>query len=172
MNESPSTTPTQPRSRIPVLISLGIVATFIFIYFLFRAKNEPVTRQRLSEARAQWEKRAPKNYDLEVIVSGRQGATYEIRVRNGQVVAALRNRAPLLQHRTFATWSGSGMLDTIETDMETLEFALKHPDDPKRMMLTLRARFDKDTGLPLEYLRSQWGAHHDVTWTVTRFEPK
>lgn len=64
------------------------------------------------------------------------------------------------------------MFDTMETDLDTLEFAVAHPDDPKRIMLTLRAHIDEQTGLPKTFLRSEWGSNHDVTWKVTRFEAK
>lgn len=165
-------TETKPRSRLPALIGLGIVLGVILSLVIFRPQSESVTRDRLAKARELWAKNGPKNYDLEVVVTGRQGATYAVEVREGEVAKALRNDAPLTQLRTFRTWSGPGMFDTIETDVETLEFALAHPNDSKAIMLTLRARFDPQTGLPLEYLRSQWGTNHDVTWKVSKFEVK
>jgi hypothetical protein len=162
----------KPRSRVPALIGLGIVLGVVGSFVLFRPKNEAVTRGRLTKAREQWSQNGPKNYDLEVVVTGRQGATYEVEVRDGEVTKALRNHAPLTQQRTFRTWSGPGMFDTMETDVDTLEFAQTNPNDSKAIMLTLRARFDAKTGLPLEYLRSQWGTNHDVTWKVSKFEVK
>lgn len=165
---------TQPsRRRLAPFIGLAAVVVTIGVFaWLVRAKNEPVTRGRLNAAREKWLENEPKNYDLEVAVSGRQSATYEVHVRNGEVIEALRNEAPLKQQRTFRTWSGPGMFDTIETDVDTLEFANAHPDDPKSIMLTLRAKFDEKTGLPMSYLRSEWGTNHDVSWKVIRFEPK
>src|SRR6187401_2804580 len=98
-------TENKPRSRIPALIGLGIVLGVIAAIFLFRSKNEAVTRERLTLAREQWEQNGPKNYNLEVAVTGRQGATYEVEVRDGEVAKALRNHSPLTQQRTFRTWS-------------------------------------------------------------------
>lgn len=160
------------RSRFPALIGLLIVLGAIATFFLFRAPGKPLTRALLSQARERWEKQGPKDYHLEVSVSGRQGATYAVEVHNGEVTEALRNGAPLQQQRTFRTWSVPGMFDTMETDLDTLEFAVAHPDDPKRIMLTLRAHIDEQTGLPKTFLRSEWGSNHDVTWKVTRFEAK
>jgi hypothetical protein len=160
------------RSRVPAMVGVGIILGVVASFFLFRSTNEAVTRERLAKAREQWAQSGPKNYDLEVVVTGRQEATYEVEVRNGEVAKAMRNRAPLTQQRTFRTWSGPGMFDTIETDVDTLEFAKANPNDSKAIMLTLRARFDSKTGLPLEYLRSQWGTNHDVTWRVSKFEVK
>lgn len=174
MSEATTTTAPspRPRKRFAPVVGLAVIVTIAVAVWLVRGKNEPVTRERLKAAREQWAQNEPKSYDLEVEVSGRQGATYEVHVRNGEVIEALRNRAPLKQQRTFRTWSGPGMFDTIETDVDTLEFAVEHPDDPKRIMLTLRAKFDEKTGLPMSYLRSEWGTNHDVSWKVIRFELK
>ncbi len=172
MSEAVSPPPTKSKRPLAPLIGLVIVIGIVATFFLFRSPNEPVTRDRLTKARELWLKNESQNYDLEVTVSGRQGATYEVRVRDGKVTEALRNHVPLKQERTFRTWSGPGMFDTMETDVDTLEFALANPNDPKRTMLTLRAHFDDKTGLPMTYLRSQWGTNMDVSWKVTRFEPK
>lgn len=172
MTEESSPSTTKPRSRIALLIGLGFVLAVAAIFWFSRGRNDPVTRRRLDAARQKWLQNEPKSYDLEVVVSGKQGATYEVHVRGGEVSEAFRNQAPLKQQRTFRTWSGPGMFDTIESDVDTLEFAVEHPNDPRRMMLTLKARFDEKTGLPMTYLRSEWGTNHDVAWKVTRFELK
>jgi Family of unknown function (DUF6174) len=172
MSGEPITPERKPRSRVAVFLGLGIVLGLAAALFLFRSSNKPVTRELLSEARARWEKQGLQDYDLEVQVSGRQGATYEVHVQHGEVTEALRNGAPLRQQRTFRTWSVPGMFDTMETDVDSLEFADANPQNPQRIQLTLRAHFDDKTGLPLTYLRSEWGTHHDVTWKVTRFVAK
>lgn len=172
MSDAPQTPPDKPRRRLAPVVGLTVIIALASTGWLLRGKSEPVTRQRLEAARKTWLQNEPKNYDLEVVVSGKQGATYAVQVRNGEVIEALRNHAPLKQQRTFRTWSGPGMFDTIETDVDTLEFAKGHPDDPRKIMLTLRAKFDAKTGLPLTYLRSEHGTNHDVSWKVTKFEPK
>lgn len=170
MNETPPAA--NHASRLPVLIGFLIVLGAVGAIFFFRADLQSVDRRRLDEARARWTEHGPKSYDLEVVVKGLQDAIYEVRVRDGVVAEAFRNQVPLKQERTFETWSVPGMFGTMESDVETLEFALANPTNPKRIMLTLKAKFDEKTGLPLEYLRSEWQSKIEVSWKVSRFEIK
>jgi hypothetical protein len=132
----------------------------------------PLTPKLFYEARAKWETAGPEDYDIEVIVSGSQPATYEVQVRKGQAEVALRNGQPLRQRRTFGTWSVPGMFSTMLRDVQAVELASSRNPDPALPKLTLRAQFDPQYGYPARYRRIQQGSTVEVSWQVTKFEVK
>ncbi|WP_254507291.1 DUF6174 domain-containing protein [Anatilimnocola floriformis] len=121
-------------------------------------------------ARAKWEKNELPNYDIEVQVTGTQGATYRVQVREGKAIAAWRNDKPLLQERTFSTWSVRGMFGTISRDIDHLERRAAGKSEQSTPRLTLRGEFDAKTGYPARYRRIEWGSSVEVSWKVTQFE--
>jgi len=126
--------------------------------------------QQFYEAREQWEAAEPANYDIEIVVSGSQPATYEVQVRDGQAEVALRNGQPLRQRRTFGTWSVPGMFSTMLRDVQVVERSSSRNPDPTLPRLTLRAQFDPQYGYPARYRRIQQGSPVEVSWQVTKFE--
>src|SRR5690606_19614210 len=79
-----------------------------------------LTEENYAAAWQQWLDSAPSDYDMEIQVRGRQPARYRVEVRDGLARSATRNGNPLRQIRTFETWSGSGMFETVGTDLEHL----------------------------------------------------
>jgi hypothetical protein len=121
-------------------------------------------------ARQRWEANAPPNYDIEVVVRGSQPATYAVEVRDGRPEVALRNGQPLLQRRTFSTWSVPGMFSTMSRDVEVVERFEQGNASPSAPRLALRAEFDERFGYPTRYRRIEWGSPVEVSWEVTKFE--
>jgi hypothetical protein len=117
-------------------------------------------RARFVEAQQQWQGHALNDYVIVTHVTGLQAATYQVDVRQGEVVEASRDDQPLADVRTWGTWSVPGMFTTIERDL-----ANKSAD------LHLRAEFDSQWGFPRRYLRLDWRSGYEVTWNVTLFEP-
>lgn len=151
-------------------IFVGVVAT---LFYLRRRIADPLPEMKPADfyaAREKWEQNEPPNYDIEVEVTGTQGATYRVQVRDGRAIAAWRNDKPLLQERTFSTWSVRGMFGTIARDIDRVERLAAGKAEPNTPRLTLRGEFDAQTGYPRRYRRIEWGSPVEVSWKVIRFE--
>jgi hypothetical protein len=132
-----------------------------------------VTESALQEARERWRSAAPINYQLDVKLTGRESATFSVKVRNGVVLEATRNGEPLKQERTWGTWTGPGMFETIERDLELAARSKDGKVDPGSSRLLIQGEFDSRWGFPRRYRRMElhrYAANQEVTWEVTRFE--
>ena len=132
-----------------------------------------LSRAEFDAARELWADTGPADYNVEIVVEGRQPATYRAEVRGGRVQAAFRNSRPLTQPRTMGTWSVPGMFATMESDVERVAKAEHGAADPSLPPLMLRARFDSTYGYPARYHRTEavrHGANPAVSWRVTEFE--
>jgi hypothetical protein len=149
---------------------VGIVATLLILRARIADPLPEITPADFYAAREQWEKNELPNYDIEIAVTGTQSATYRVQVREGRAVAAWRNDQPLMQERTFSTWSVRGMFGTISRDIDRVERLAAAKAEPNTPRLTLRGEFDERTGYPQRYRRIEWGSPVEVSWKVTRFE--
>ncbi len=160
------------RPRWGLIFALAMLAVAAGLWSL-RRPIPRVTRAEWERARQRWSEREPANYRIQVRVTGKQGARYDVLVRDGKVTEALRNNQPLSAGRTMATWSVPGMFGTILLDLEGLERAARGPAESQRPSLLLRCQFHPEWSYPERYQRIEWGAgstNPDVTWTVDRFE--
>lgn len=159
--------------RRAALILILAVASLVLFLWTMRRPIPTVTRERWEEARKLWNSKRPENYRIQTRVTGRQGARYDVTVRNGQVVRALRNGEPLSEGRTQATWTVEGMFDTIAFDVEALARSTRGLSEGERRSLLLRCHFHPDWGYPDVFQRIEWGAdstNPDVSWKVDVFE--
>jgi hypothetical protein len=148
----------------------GVVGLFI----LRQANYDPtptLTSELFEAAHEHWKAAGPKDYDIEVRVTGPQAAVYRAEVRDGEPIAAWRNGQPLASRRTFGTWSVVGMFATISRDVEALERAAAKGAPPP---LILRAEFDTQYSYPARYRRIDNGSRKGgdaiaVTWDVVEF---
>ncbi|HEY6565663.1 MAG TPA: hypothetical protein VIY86_14335 [Pirellulaceae bacterium] len=161
-----------PPACLPVF--LGSVAAVVIcglglIAWLVIQRAPPLTRDGFDRARRIWTQVRPGSYRVQTTVTGRQGATYLVEVRDGVPVSAARNGNPLPQERVWRTWTVDGMFDTMHADVrmrerreKTQDFSL--PD------LILRAEFDPTSGIPRRYVRIDRRSPLDVTWRIDSFE--
>jgi Family of unknown function (DUF6174) len=126
----------------------------------------PLTEESFTAALERWRTHGPKEYEIQIRVSGTQAATYRVVVESGEAKEAFRNDRPLLQKRTFETWSVPGMFSTIEADLTRLT---EPPPGSAPPRLTLRAEFDREFGYPRRYRRIEWGKPTEVSWEVEKF---
>ena len=139
---------------IIVITVVGVVLATLFAVAWFRRGGlPPVDASALAQAQTRWEANAPSDYSIEVQVTGRQGATYFVEVRDGDVIRATRNGQPLTQQRTLGTWSVPGMFETIAADVDHLEKIRRGVTNGPASWLTLRARFHPRYGYPEHYIR-------------------
>jgi hypothetical protein len=155
-----------------LLVAAGLFAVAIAgIMMIRRGSLEPVTRSKFDAARQRWSEAELVNYNMEIVVSGRQPATYYVEVRDGETTTAHRNGQPL--KRTPSTWTVPGMFYTVSQDVQNLEKVAAGKADATTPHLTLRAHFHERFGYPERYLRLErvkQGASPEVSWVVTKFE--
>lgn len=148
---------------------LGAIATLVVMRSQYADPLPEITPADFHAARERWQTSELQDYDIEVQVTGTQGAKYRVEVRGGKAIAAWRNDLPLMQERTFSTWSVRGMFGTMSRDIDVLERRAAGKADQSTPQLTLRAEFDTQTGYPAKYRRIQWGSPVQVSWIVTKF---
>jgi hypothetical protein len=122
------------------------------------------------DAQLRWERAGVTDYNMTVLVTGRQAAEYYVEVRRGEPRHATRNGEPLRQQRTWGTWSVPGMFGTMQSDVTNLERQQAGRADPATPQLLLRAVFDPQRGYPRRYLRTElrkWGTNDEVSWEAT-----
>lgn len=161
-------------TRVFVLWLLAglLVGAAVTLVVMRRQVADPVseiTPADFHTARERWQNNELQDYDIEVQVTGTQGAKYRVEVRGGKAIAAWRNDLPLKQERTFSTWSVRGMFGTMSRDIDALERRLAGKADASTPRLTLRAEFDAKMGYPAKYRRIEWGSPVQVSWEVTKF---
>lgn len=147
--------------RIAILVMLAGVALSLAIIFALRRSLPPLTAATLAEAKARWAAEAPSDYEVEIVVTGAQPATYAVEVKAGRAVSATRNGAPLKQPRTWETWTVPGMFGTLDSDVQSL----KEGDQ-----LVVRCQFHPQFGYPAKYESFRADTRHQVDWEVTRFD--
>jgi hypothetical protein len=133
----------------------------------------PLARKQLDAARERWRSNGPRDYNLDVHVTGLRAADYHVEVRDGRPQRATIDGRPLRDPRTLGTWSVPGMFSTIGSDVQHVEQRDKQAN-PRSARLTLRADFDPRYGFPRRYHRMEWGeagSDQEVTWQVTGFTP-
>jgi hypothetical protein len=153
---------------------IGLVAMAIVVRVSSRESGTPALAKSDWElARKRWNAGPVENYDIEVVVTGRQAANYSVQVRDGKVVNATRNGNVLPQQRTWTTWTVEGMFETIARDLDSVQRHETGRAEPTTPRLQLRAAFDPQLGYPQRYLRTEMvrlGANPEVSWNVVRFE--
>ncbi len=165
--------PHRARSLVLGLV-LGTCLTLIAILVIFILSNRQTTPrltwERFDAAEELWRRRGPRNYNLQVQLSGARQGLVKAEIRNGQVVAMSRDGWSPSQKRTWDYWSAPGLFDMIRQDLENAE----HPrqafgvSDPSQVVL--RAEFDAECGYPVRYQREVLGGAADLGWRITKFE--
>jgi hypothetical protein len=156
---------------------LGVAAGIVGLLMIVVLRQQPtlpkLTLDRFHEAKARWAERAPRNYNIQVAVTGRQAAVYYAEVRDGEVFAATRDGEVLSRLRTVDTWTVPGMFETIQSDVVNLQRHLDGSADQNTPQVLLRGYFGEQSGVPLRYHRTElrkWGPNVEVMWEVKRFE--
>ncbi|HTU23951.1 MAG TPA: DUF6174 domain-containing protein [Pirellulales bacterium] len=129
-----------------------------------------LTQAAYDEAGRRWDERGPKNYNLDVAVTGNRPSQIHVEVRDAQAVHLVRDGREPQQRRTWYYWTVPGMLDTVGLELEKVDDAAAGFSAPPGSQVILRAEFDPTYGYPASYSRVVAGQNLDMGWTVTRFE--
>lgn len=164
-----------------ILAVLGITAMVApFVYNLSVQLNP----EQLAEARQRWVEHAPRNYDLEYLITTLQGEEKEdravlVQVRDGRTVVVVDSGEVVYLDPALAVAAGSGALALSSEPpsrfgvlalFEQMEAALRQDETSGRRNFTT-ARFDPTDGHPTHFRRSVRSTKQAIEWNVkmTRF---
>lgn len=151
----------------------GVAGLVLVIGFVLRARRDalpPLTHESLQSAHELWKQCDPKNYQMNVVVTGSQSQTYQVEVRDGVAASVTQgNGLPVKRRASWQYWTIDGLLGVIDHD-------LRYVDDPARgfganrgSAVILRARFDAQWGFPAAYERVILSPASQMRWKVTEF---
>ena len=130
----------------------------------FFSRKHQLTQQRLDEARALWQKKRPRNYDLTYTEKGGTLGKFFVEVRDGQVKAVTldgrgitQDDKPLDPH-SYPRYDISGRFNDVE------DF-LKRDAEPGRPRVIALAQFDAEDGHLLHYTRKVPGTGEFIELT-------
>lgn len=162
-------------TRRPWFIAAMLLpATLVLAVVLWRQFGPglpQITPDDLAQARARWQANPVSDYDLTVVLNGRQTGELKVEVRNGEPVSMTRDGTPMKQERTWRPWTVPGMFETIETDFENAARPAEKFGSAD-VQVVIRAKFDESHGFPVRYLHQIYGRLDDLTWRVTEFAPR
>lgn len=164
--------------RLATWTAVGLIVGLVVIILLNRFGQRanslaPLSLADWQQARQRWVAAGIRDYQIEIRVTGRQAATYQVDVVGGEAIEATRDGHPLPQRRTWGTWTVEGMFETMARDFESVERQRTGRADASTPNLSLRGDFDRELGLPRRYLRIemvQRAANPEVSWEVLRFQ--
>lgn len=151
--------------------AIAIVGVLAFLLATRERLDPPITMAELDAAVDRWSEHGPKNYDLDLELSGANSAAVHVEVRDGEVVQVIYDGRKL-QSRLWDDWSVPGLFAIIRIDIES---CMAKRDSAQKGVAAVnvepRGLFDDRYGYPLRYRRvTSSGA--DANWVVTQFKPK
>lgn len=145
------------------------MALVLVVWLVVREGTEPVTRERLGEARARWAAADISSYDMDLQFSGAQSGIYRVRVRGGRLKHITLNDGPANPSEE-EYWTVEGLFRIIEEELDLAE-------DPSRgafpagTQVWLRMHCDPDLGYPVRFIRQVPGTNRGVQIRVLRLAP-
>jgi Family of unknown function (DUF6174) len=130
---------------------IGLIAALILAVPYLPGHTEPVTRERLNEARALWTRARIGNYDLDLETRGAQSGRYHVEVRGGHLAGITRDGVTA-DPAAGEYWTVDGLFQVIEEELDAAE----QPDSTAfgaRSQVWLRARYDSQLGYPIRFVR-------------------
>ena len=176
-DELPQPTPPLARVRGPrasslVLglaagVGLGLLILLIWLLVMARESMPPLTARSLELAMDRWEQEGPANYDLELVLQGREQGSIELKVR-GREPTAMKRNGIVPQRRTWDYWTIPEQFAMIERELTGDPRPLFGVDD--RSQVILHAEFDPQFGYPRRYRRQVLGADQEIHWQIVKFQ--
>jgi hypothetical protein len=138
-----------------VLAVLAVTAIIINIRYNL---SQQLTPEQLAAARALWEQKGPRDYDMEYTQQGADPGMFVSRVRGGKVVSVTRNAEPL-EPRLNKYYDMPSLFSYVEQFM-------KIDAEPGKPRTYVRAQFDPEDGHIVHYRRSVMGTQEWVELNV------
>jgi hypothetical protein len=151
-----------------VVIVVGFAALGLWFVRTFSSGMPEISPADLDAAQRRWQAKGLKNYDLKIVLAGRQTGELLMTVRDGEPTGLTRNGTAMKQPRTWEPWTVPGMFETLTTDFENRDEAReKFGVEPQS--IHMRCEFEAEFGYPKRYLHQIYGRQQDLQWTVTEF---
>ena len=154
------------RSRLRLLwIATGLILGLLAGLLYLRRSTDPLTTERLANARALWQERGPVSYQFELELGGAIEDRRLVQVREGEVVAMTSDGVEV-PASAWPYWTVEGMFASLEQELQNAA----HPQriygisDPERVLL--QAEFDPELGYPSRFLRHVLGTRQSIEWTT------
>jgi hypothetical protein len=157
---------TKPRTIALWAGVVGVAALIVAVPFL-PGRTQPVTRERLAEARRLWDAADIASYDLDFEISGAQTGRYLVEVRDGEATRITRNGQPATPGDSHY-YTIDGLFQTIEREFEVSEQSARAAAQSPAWV---RMRCDERLGYPVHYVGQIPGRSTSVEIRVHRFEP-
>jgi hypothetical protein len=151
-------------------------ALVLLVLAIAWSRRDPLPRltpEALTAAMGRWESVGPRDYDLELVLTGAQTGNIHIEVRGGEVTSMTRDGHTPVQRRTWDFWSVPNQIAMIAEDLASAA------GDPQRAFgvsdrgqVVLQAEFDPALGYPRRYRRQVLGTNNSIEWRVTLFTPR
>jgi len=160
---------TKPRAIALWAGVVGVAALIVAVPFL-PGRTQPVTRERLAEARRLWDAADIASYDLDFEISGAQTGRYLVEVRHGEATRITRNGQPATPGDPHY-YTVDGLFQTIEREFEVSEQSARAAAGSAPSPVWVRMRCDERLGYPVHYVGQIPGRTTSVEIRVHRLEP-
>ncbi len=160
------------RLLLGMLLGAAAIGAGVLTYAFLNRNSTPLVDRAAYEAASQrWDAHGPKDYNLDVELTGNRPGRIHVEVRNGEATKMERDGVVPRQERTWYYWTVPGMMDTIAEELEMAETPAESFGAPGASQVIQRAEFDPQYGFPRKYDRVVLGADFEIHWQVTNFEP-
>jgi hypothetical protein len=149
--------PKRNRGWIWFFLVLALLSATGIIILRMAVLSRQIQPEQLAAARAKWDAKGPRNYDLDYTKKGASEGTVFVKVRHGEVVSAEPDERPLEEKRAY--YGMPALFDYIERFLEIDA----QPGAPRSFAT---ARFDDEDGHLIHYLRRAGGTREELELIV------
>lgn len=149
----------------------SVIVGVVFIWL--RLSDDPVyTDETMRDAQLRWTENGPADYDMTIIVTGRQPGEIHVEVRDGQATRVTRDHQQLTVADQMTPWTVPGMFDTVAQDAENAVDAAEGVGDFATKEISQWVSFHQQFGYPQRYHRVIGGTPQEIRWEVTEFHAR
>ena len=167
------------RAAFVVSVVAGAFVTglvFAAVSIWLRIADDPAfTDDALRDARTRWAENGPADYDMTIIVTGRQPGEIHVEVRSGVPTRVTRDELRLTEPDRMWPWTVPGMFEIVETEADHAADAAAgvgpfatEDGSPIRQWVSFHEQF----GYPQRYHRVIQNTPQEIRWEVTEFRAR
>ena len=147
--------------------AIGIVGVIAYLRFTARGQPPELTDERLQVAMEKWRQNGPPDYQMTVVVTSPEPATYIVTVHNGDVENLERSDGFTPRRHVWDSWSVAALLDIIRVECQEPDSVFK---GLAKADIVQQVEFDSQLGYPKRYRRIVLGSNSHVEWEITDFK--
>lgn len=130
---------------------------------------EPLTSERLAEAKARWEASGVDTYVLELEMRGAINERRTVEVEAGIVIDMTAGEAPAAR-TAWDSWSVEGLFTLLERELENAGNSMATYGVEDSSLIHVDAAFCPELGYPLFFRRELPGSIQPIEWEVIRLD--